>query len=65
MYGLPYGTLQQVVDAADHEQLVLIFLYVDDGLVGVHHLFHVGALRHEVGEGGILIVVGIDVLHLL
>ena len=64
MDGLTYGTLQKVVDATHHQQLVFVFLYIHEGFVGVHHLLHVGTLQDEVREGSILVVVGIDLLHL-
>ena len=44
--------------------MVFVFLHVHHGFVGVHHLFHIGALGYEVGEGGILVVVGVDLLYL-
>ena len=61
---LPYCTLQQVVYAGNHEQLVFVFLYVNYGFVGVYDLLHVWAFRDEMREGCILIVVGIYALYL-
>ena len=63
--GLPYGSLQEVVDAGNHEQLVGELLHIDNRLVRVDDLLHVGTLRDEVREGSVAIVVGIDALHVL
>ena len=64
LHGLADGSLQEVVDAGNHQELVFVLLHIDKGLVGVHHLLHVGTLRDEMCEGGVLVVVGIDALHL-
>ena len=64
LHGLTNGALQEVVNAGNHEELILVLLYIDHGLVGVDHLLEVGTLSDEMGEGGILVVVGIDLLHL-
>ena len=65
MYSLPDGTLQKVVDAGDHEELVFVFLHIDHSLVGVDHLLQVRTLHDEMREGSILVVVGIDLPDLL
>ena len=48
--GLAAGTLQQVVDARDDEQLVAVLLQVDEALVGVDYLLQVDVLVHDVRE---------------
>ena len=62
MDGLSAGTLQQVVDAGNDEQLVAVLLQVDEALVGVHHLLQVDVLLHDVGKGifGIVFFVHVD-----
>ena len=49
--GLAAGTLQQVVDARDDEQLVAVLLQVDEALVGVDYLLQVDVLVDDVREG--------------
>ena len=49
--GLATGTLQQVVDARDDEQLVAVLLQVDEALVGVDYLLQVDVFVDDVREG--------------
>jgi len=65
LYCLPYSSLQEVVDAGNHEQLVGELLHIDNRLVRVDDLLQVGTLRDKVREGSVAIVVGIELLHLL
>ena len=51
LHGLPAGALQEVVDDAGDEQLVLELLYVDECLVGVHHLLQIQVALDVVREG--------------
>ena len=51
LYGLAYGTLQQIVDTRSNQQLVVVLLHMDETLVGVHHLLQVDGLVAVVGEG--------------
>ena len=62
---LPYSSLQEVVDAGYHQQLVFVLLHIDQSLVGIDNLLHVRTLLNKVRKGSILIVVGIDALNFL
>ena len=50
MNGLSAGTFQQVVDAGDDEQLVTVFLQMQQAFVGIDYLFEVDVLVHDVYE---------------
>ena len=41
---------QQIVDAGHYQKFVAVFLQMDEALVGVHHLFQVDVLFHDVSE---------------
>ena len=62
---LSAGTLQEVVDAGDDEQLVAVLLQVDEALVGVDHLLQVDILLHDVDEGVLGVVLLVDAFELL
>ena len=64
--GLAYGTLQQVIDARGNQQLLAVFLYMNQRLVSVYYLLQVEWLVAVVGEGGIFVEVLVsldDILH--
>ena len=63
LHCLSDGSLQKVVNAAHHEQLVFVLLHIDKRLVGVHDLLHIGAYGDVVCEGRVLVIVSINVLH--
>ena len=65
LYSLSHSTLQQVVDAAHHEQLVLVAFHIHHSLVGVDYLFHVGRSAHHMGECRIAVILLIYIPHLL
>ena len=65
MNGLAAGTLQQIVDAGDDEQLVPVLLQVEEALVRVHHLLQVDVLVNEEGKGILRIILLVDARQLL
>ena len=64
LHGLSDGTFEKIVDAADHEELILVTLHIDHGFIGARDLLEVGAMADKMGEWCIGIVEGISLLHL-
>ena len=50
MYRCAACALQEVVNAGYHEQLVTMFLQMEQALVGVHHLLEVDRILNHVYE---------------
>ena len=57
------GAFEEVVYYAGDEKFVLVFLDVDEGFVGVHHLLQVYVAVDIVSEGGIGVEVAVEVCH--
>ena len=55
LHGLAAGALEQVVDDAGDEELVIVFFHMNEGFVGVHHLLQVEVAIYVMCESSRLI----------